>query len=73
MIEFNVPTNFPSTKSYVVDVINNKNYGDFGKYYNLCKEFLLDYTQTKEIILTHSATASLELAFNLSKLKILHR
>ena len=67
MIEFNVPTNFPSTKSYVVDVINNKNYGDFGKYYNLCREFLLDYTQTKEIILTHSATASLELAFQLIK------
>ncbi len=65
MIEFNLPTNFPTTKKYVLDVINGKQYGDFGKYYNLCKEYLKEYTKTKEIILTHSATAALEMAFQL--------
>jgi len=65
MIEFNVPTNFPSTEKYVLEVIRSKKYGDFGKYYNLCIEFLMDYTGAKKVILTHSATASLELAFQL--------
>ena len=65
MIEFNVPSNFPSTETYVLDVIKNKKYGDFGKYYNLSKDFLKEYTGAKEVILTHSATAALELAFQL--------
>lgn len=65
MIKFNIPTNFSTTKKYVLDVINGKNYGDFGKYYNLCRNFLENYTGTKKIILTHSATSALELAFQL--------
>jgi dTDP-4-amino-4,6-dideoxygalactose transaminase len=69
MIQFNVPSNFPSTKTYVLDVIENKKYGDFGKYYNLSKEFLKSFTGAKEIILTHSATAALELAFQLIEVK----
>ncbi len=69
MIEFNINTNFPSTKSYVLDVIENKKYGDFGKYYNLTSEFLKSYTGAKEILLTHSATAALELAFQLIEVK----
>lgn len=65
MIKFNVPTNTPNTKKYILDVVNNKSYGDFGKFYNLCKEFLEDYTKAKKIILTHSATAALEMSFQL--------
>ena len=60
MIKFNIPTNFPTTKKYVLDVINGKNYGDFGKYYNLCVDFLEEFTGSKKIILTHSATSALE-------------
>jgi len=65
VIEFNIPTNFPSTKKYILDVVNGKTYGDFGKYYNLCTDFLESLTGAKKIILTHSATAALELAFQL--------
>ena len=65
MIPFNVPTNYPNTKKYVLDVVNGKTYGDFGKYYNLCLNFLENFTGAKKIILTHSATAALELAFQL--------
>jgi len=65
MIDFNIPTNTPNTKKYVLDVIQGKSYGEFGKYYNLCKEFLEDYTKAKKIILTHSATSALEMSFQL--------
>tara|TARA_Y100001958_G_C21222723_1_gene548076 strand:+ start:705 stop:1823 length:1119 start_codon:yes stop_codon:yes gene_type:complete len=65
VIQFNIPTNFPTTKKYILDVVNGKTYGDFGKYYNLCLDFLESFTGAKKIILTHSATAALELAFQL--------
>ena len=65
MIKFNIPTNTPNTKKYVLDVVQGKNYGDFGKYYNLCTDFLEDYTKAKKIILTHSATSALEMSFQL--------
>ncbi len=68
MIKFNIPSNFPTTKKYVLDVINGKNYGDFGKYYNLCVDFLEEFTGSKKIILTHSATSALELSFQLLNL-----
>ena len=69
MIEFNIPTNFPSTEKYVLEVLKGKKYGDFGKYYNLSKEFIKEYTGAKEVILTHSATAALELSFQLIEVK----
>ena len=69
MIEFNSPTNFPSVKKYIMDVVSNKSYGDFGKYYNLCSEFLKEYTGAKELILTHSATAALEMSFQMVNAK----
>ena len=52
-------------KEYVIDVIENEKFNDQEKYYNLCKNFLIDFTGAKKIILTHSATAALELAFQI--------
>jgi len=65
MIEFHKHLNFPTTKEYVLDAIDNQSYNDFGKYYHKCSEFLIELTGTKKIILTHSATAALELATQL--------
>ena len=62
MIEFHKHFNFPKTKEYVLDVIENQSFNDFGKYYHKCSEFLIELTGAKKIILTHSATAALELA-----------
>jgi len=65
MIKFHKHLNFPTTKEYVLDAIDNQSYNDFGKYYHKCSEFLIELTGTKKIILTHSATAALELATQL--------
>ena len=65
MIEFHKHLNLPKTKEYVLDAINSQSFNDFGKYYHKCSEFLLELTESKKIILTHSATAALELATQL--------
>lgn len=65
MIKFHKHLNFPTTKEYVLDAIDNQSFNDFGKYYHKCSEFLIELTGTKKIILTHSATAALELATQL--------
>tara|TARA_Y100000385_G_scaffold131084_1_gene136390 strand:- start:8182 stop:9279 length:1098 start_codon:yes stop_codon:yes gene_type:complete len=54
-----------NTSTYVLDAVSSNSFNDQGKYYNLCKEFLLDYTKASNIILTHSATAALELSYQL--------
>jgi dTDP-4-amino-4,6-dideoxygalactose transaminase len=65
MIKFNESDVFKNTSTYVLDVVSSNSFNDQGKYYNLCKEFLLDYTKASDIILTHSATAALELSYQL--------
>ena len=65
MIKFHKHLNLPTTKEYVLDAIDNQSFNDFGKYYHKCSEFLIELTGTKKIILTHSATAALELATQL--------
>ena len=65
MIKFNVNDVFTNTSTYVLDAVSSNSFNDQGKYYNLCKEFLLDYTKASNIILTHSATAALELSYQL--------
>ncbi len=65
MIEFHRHLNFPKTKEYILDAIDNHSFNDFGKYYHKCSEFLIELTGAKKIILTHSATAALELATQL--------
>ena len=65
MIEFHKHLNLPKTKKYVLDAIDHQSFNDFGKYYHKCTDFLLELTGAKKIILTHSATAALELGTQL--------
>ena len=65
MIEFHEHLNLPKTKEYVLDAIDHQSFNDFGKYYHKCTDFLLELTGAKKIILTHSATAALELGTQL--------
>lgn len=65
MIEFHKHLNLPKTKEYVLDAIDHQSFNDFGKYYHKCTDFLLELTGAKKIILTHSATAALELGTQL--------
>ena len=62
MIEFHSTEIDKNTIKYINDVVKRNSFNDQGKYYQLCKEFLLNYTKAKAILLTHSATTALEIA-----------
>lgn len=65
MIKFHKSQVNEKMKDYLLDVIESGNFNDQEKYYSLCKNFLINFTGAKNIILTHSATAALELAFQI--------
>jgi len=70
MIPFNKPNTSPNAIKYLTDSISsNKTSGD-GKYTNLCVNFLNKKFQTQSCLITHSCTASLEIAAILLDAKI---
>jgi len=68
MIKFHEPFQSKNQKKYVLDVLDN-NLFIKDKYSNLCKEFLIEMYGVNEILLTHSATAALEISSKLLKLE----
>ena len=68
MIKFHEPYIAKKQEQYILDVLRNSTYSS-DKYRKRCSEFLSDMYQTENILITHSATAALEIASKLIKLE----
>ena len=68
MIKFHEPYVAKKQEQYVLDALRNSTYSS-DKYRQSCLEFLSDMYQTENILITHSATAALEIASKLIKLE----
>lgn len=68
MIKFHEPHIAKNQEKYVLDVLRNSTYLS-DKYRKSCLEFLSDMYKTENILITHSATAALEIASKLIKLE----
>ena len=61
MINFHEPFKAKNTKKYLNEVVKRNNFND-GYFTERCLEVLSEFYRTKNILLTHSGTASLEIS-----------
>ena len=66
MINFHEPFKAKNTKKYLNEVVKRNNFND-GYFTERCLEVLSEFYRTKNILLTHSGTASLEISAMLLK------
>ena len=66
MIKFHEPHVAKNTKKYLNQVVERNSYND-NFFMNACLELLSDFYKTRNLLLTHSGTAALEVSAMLLK------
>ena len=61
MIKFHEPFKSKNTKKYLEEVIKRNSYND-NYFTERCYDLLSEFYQTKNLLLTHSGTAALEMS-----------
>ena len=69
MINFNEPIYTENTIEYITDCLKSKKVCGDGKYTKLCHNYIKNFFNAKEILLTHSCSAALEMSAILSEIK----